>query len=269
MQSLQVFNNGAWNVRTCVYDGAPHFCGHDVAKALGFANPRKAFQDHVFEEDRVRLQDIQGSPPVTLARNEGQAVYLREPGVYALVFGSTKAEAITFKRWVCSEVLPRLRKCYQEQMRAPLCLRNEADLHYKVVQAIRRFYPHALMVAGLGELQNTPERRLDAYRKGYQAGQADLLILNHHKSFNGLAIELKNPKGSGKLSGRQAESLENYRQAGFQTIVSDDYDNILLTVFEYMQNVRICCNMCGRKFKTNETLTRHCAKFHRTCAESE
>ena len=40
MQSLQVFNSGAWNVRTRVCDEIPYFCGHDVAKALGFANPR-------------------------------------------------------------------------------------------------------------------------------------------------------------------------------------------------------------------------------------
>ena len=150
MQSIQAFNNGVWNVRTRVCGETPYFCGHDIAKALGFANPRKAFQDHVFEEDRLRLQDIQPSLPGTLVRNEGQSVYLKEPGVYALIFGSTKPEARAFKKWVCQDVLPHLRKQYQEQLRAPLSLRNESDLHHKVVQAIRRFWPHALLVAGLG-----------------------------------------------------------------------------------------------------------------------
>ena len=265
MQSLQIFKNGAWNVRTHVSNDVAYFGGHDVAKALGFANPRKAFKDHVFEEDRVRMQDIQPSLPVTLARNEGQTVYLKEAGVYALIFGSNKPEAREFKKWVCSEVLPRLRRHYQEQMRAPLCLRNESDLHNKVVQTIRRFWPHALMCAGLGELQDTPEKRMHAWRSGYLGGQPDILILNNHKTYNGFAIELKNPKGSGKLTDKQFCVLGKYRQSGFQTICCDDYDVIMHEIFNYFQDIRLICEMCGHKFKSQQTLQRHCSKFHKCC----
>lgn len=261
MQALQIFTEGSWSIRTQVSHETPYFCGHDIAKALGYANPRKAFQDHVFEEDRLRLQDIKGSLPVTLARNERQAVYLKEPGVYALIFGSTKAEARDFKKWVCQEVLPRLRKHYQEQ--AVLHLRSETDLHYKVVQAIRRLFPQALMTAGLGELQDSPEKRIDAWRKGYQAGTPDILIHNGHKSYNGLAIELKNPKGTGKASEKQLGCLGNYRSAGFLVEINDDYDCVLLTIFKYMQDTRLICESCGHKFKTNETLGKHRKCFHK------
>ena len=42
---------------------------------------------------------------------------------------------------------------------------NETDLHYKVVDMIRRFYPDSILAAGLGENQDTEDKRLDSYRK--------------------------------------------------------------------------------------------------------
>ena len=38
---------------------------------------------------------------------------------------------------------------------------NETDLHYKVVDLTRRYYPHTILVAGLGENQDTGYKRLD------------------------------------------------------------------------------------------------------------
>ena len=266
MQSLQVFNNGAWNVRTHVCNEVAYFNAKDVAKALEYKNPREAVRDHVFPEDRSKLQDLMGSvalPPLSYQKKT--SVYITEPGVWALIFSSQQEEARAFKRWLCSEVLPRLRKQYQEQMRAPLSLRNESDLHHKVVQAIRRFWPHAILVAGLGELQDTPEKRMFAWRSGYIGGQPDILILNNHKSYNGFAIELKNPRGSGKLSDKQICVLGKYRSAGFQTICSDEYDVLLHELFRYFQDIRLMCDICGRKFKTEQTLHRHCSKFRKCC----
>ena len=266
MQSLQIFNNGVWNVKTHVCNEVPYFNGKDVATALGYTNQRKAIRDHVFEEDRPKLQDLGGNVAFLHPKeDQGHSVYITETGVWALVFGSKKEEAKQFKKWVCSEVLPKLRKQYQEQMRAPLNLRNESDLHQKVVQAIRRFWPDALLIAGLGELQDTAEKRMKAYRCGYQAGQPDIMLLNHHCKYNGFALELKNPKGCGKLSEKQFNLLESYRAAGFLTLASDEYDIILHELIKYFENIRIICEFCGRKFKTVQTLQIHCNKFHKCC----
>ena len=70
---------------------------------------------------------------------------------------------------------------------------NETDLHYKVVDFIRKFYPDSILVAGLGENQDTEDERLDSYKKGYVRGQPDLMVLNYHKDFEGLSIEFKSP----------------------------------------------------------------------------
>ena len=61
MQSIQSFSNGVFDVKTQVKSEVPYFCAKDVAKALGYKNPREAVRDHVFEEDRPKLKDLMGT----------------------------------------------------------------------------------------------------------------------------------------------------------------------------------------------------------------
>ena len=74
---------------------------------------------------------------------------------------------------------------------------NETDLHKKVIDFIRKYYPQAIIIPGLGELQRTPGCRIEAWQKGYKGGQPDILIANQSNDFIGLAIELKTPAGGG------------------------------------------------------------------------
>ena len=55
---------------------------------------------------------------------------------------------------------------------------NETDCRYKVVGLIRRYYPDTILVAGLGENQDTEAKRLDLYKEGYMKGQPDLMVLD-------------------------------------------------------------------------------------------
>ncbi|MGP5360510.1 BRO-N domain-containing protein [Psychrobacter celer] len=87
----KVINNELW------------FAANNLAKMLGFGNPRQAVSTHVETEDVQKLD--------TLTKGGKQAVnFVNESGMYALIFGSTKAEAKRFKHWVTSEVLPQIRK---------------------------------------------------------------------------------------------------------------------------------------------------------------
>ena len=198
-----------------------------------------------------------------IKHNDKQSVYISEPGVYALIFGSKLESTKSFKKWVCQVVLPKLRKEYGMQQKSPLNLRNESELHHKVIHFIRRFFPQALIAASLGELQDTSEKRMDSWRKGYQAGTPDILILNHHAKYNGFAIELKAPNGRGVLSNKQSDCLEQYKRAKYQTLVSDEYDVLLLELVNYFNNTRQCCPHCNKRFKNNETLAKHLKYFHR------
>ena len=77
---------------------------------------------------------------------------------------------------------------------------NETNLHYKVVDLIRRYYPDSILVGGLGENQDTEDKRLDSYKKGYTRGQPDLMVLDYHKDYKGLCIEFKSPTNNYHVS---------------------------------------------------------------------
>ena len=45
---------------------------------------------------------------------------------------------------------------------------NETDLHYKVVDLIRKYYPDSILVVCLGKNQDTEDKRPDSYKKRLQ-----------------------------------------------------------------------------------------------------
>lgn len=136
-------------------------------------------------------------------------------------------------------------------------MENELELHVKLVEAIRRFYPHALLAICAGELQDTAAKRINMYKKGYLSGTPDILILNKHDTYRGFAIELKTPSGTGRLSENQQAALSQFRRAGFKTLVSNDYDELLHAIFTYFRGVRLICQKCERGFRTQEALEGH------------
>lgn len=105
MEKLQVFNFEKQEVRTLLIDSEPHFVGKDVAKILGYSNPRKAIIDHVDEEDKKDGVTIRDS----IGRKQ-TPILLNESGLYSLILSSKLPTAKKFKRWVTSEVLPAIRK---------------------------------------------------------------------------------------------------------------------------------------------------------------
>lgn len=98
----RVFENEEFRqVRTIVENGEVLFCGADVAKALGYANSRKALIDHckgVTKRDTLTTGGMQ------------QLSFIPEGDVYRLVVHSRLETAVRFERWVFDEVLPTLRK---------------------------------------------------------------------------------------------------------------------------------------------------------------
>lgn len=120
-----------------------------------------------------------------------------------------------FQDWVFSKVLPFIRKygmykLFDNPNNHMIMIGNESDLHYKVVDVIRTFYPKSLLVAGLGENQDTSNKRLDSYKKGYMKGQPDLMVLNYHKDYKGLCIEFKSPTNIYRVSDEQKEMKKRY-----------------------------------------------------------
>ena len=237
--------------------GETYLKGLDIAKALGYSKPKKAIKRNVDEEFKSTLRDLKG---VHLEGGQPETIYITEPGFYALVLKSNLETAREFQKWVFSSVLPTLRKHGQGKLNPHDLLfkiESEFDLHTKVVAYIRRFYPDALIIAGLGELQDTQNKRIASWRKGYQKGQPDIIIGNPSKRHIGFCIELKTPKGTGSLSKEQGDLLKKYRRNGYRCMVSNDYDLIVREVIEYFKDLRIKCEYCSRGFLSEKSLSSH------------
>ena len=111
-QQLQVFNHEQFgDVRIIEEDGRVLFCGSDVAKALGYANPRKALHDHcrcVTKRDAWVQTGTKsdGTPAMRLNSTN----FIPEGDVYRLITHSKLPAAERFEKWVFDEVLPTIRK---------------------------------------------------------------------------------------------------------------------------------------------------------------
>ena len=131
-------------------------------------------------------------------------------------------------------------------------IENEYDLHTKVVRFIRQFYPEVLMTVELGENQDTKDKRIKSFKKGYTKGQPDLMVQNLHKHYDGLWIEFKTPQCNGIITDQQKQLIERYEENGYKCIVSNDYNLITKEL-----------NDCRQKFISKKTLSRHVKYFCR------
>ena len=100
--NIQIFENKNFgSIRTEEINSKIYFCGSDVAKALGYSNPRKAIIDHckgVTKRDTPTNSGIQ------------KMSFISEGDVYRLIASSKLPTAQKFESWVFDEVLPTIRK---------------------------------------------------------------------------------------------------------------------------------------------------------------
>ena len=190
----------------------------------------KAIRNHIDEEDKFK-------GPAKTAECWQLSFFVNESGFYSLVLSPKLETAKKFKHRVTSQVLLSIRKCGQYKLfdnpyNKMIMTGNETDLHYKVVDLIRRYYPDTILVAGLGENQDTDDKRLDSYKKGYTRGQPDLMVLNYHKDYKGLCIEFKSPTNNYYVSEAQKEMEKKYLDNGYAFVLSKYYDKISKNIHE-------------------------------------
>ena len=177
----------------------PWFEGKELATLLGYKNANDAIIKYVDEEDKISRRGV-------LRSRVYWCTFLNESEMYSLILRSKLDAAKKFKRWVTKDVLPSIRKqgfynslaaVFNNRNNNVFKIENEYDLHTNVIGYIKKFYPNALLIAGLCELQDTDNKRIKSFCKGYQKRQPDLIITNLHKHYSGLCIEFKTPKNNG------------------------------------------------------------------------
>lgn len=102
MNELQIFANEKFgSVRIIEENGKVLFCGSDVAKALGYAVPRKALFDHC--KGVLKRNTLTNG-------GEQEMSFIPEGDVYRLITHSKLPEAERFEVWLFETVLPSIRK---------------------------------------------------------------------------------------------------------------------------------------------------------------
>jgi hypothetical protein len=92
-----------------------------------------------------------------------------------------------------------------------------------------------LIIPGLGENQDSSSKRIDSYRKGYRAGQCDLMLPIRSGRKVGLALELKTPASlQAEASENQKMFLQKLQEQGWEVLVSNCYEDVLFAVRDYM-----------------------------------
>jgi prophage antirepressor-like protein len=109
--TIEIFKNEEFGaVRTVEMNGKPYFAASDVARALGYSNPRDAIARHckgVVKHDGVSITVNQHG---TESQQVAEMSFIPEGDIYRLITHSKLPSAEKFELWVFDEVLPSIRK---------------------------------------------------------------------------------------------------------------------------------------------------------------
>lgn len=106
--------------------GNPWFLAKHIASILKYKNTREATIMHVDDDDKLIYKKLRGRtslPPYKRIQNH--TIFINESGLYSLIFNSRQNEAKKFKKWVTSEVLPKIRKEGYYEMKKSISKRLE------------------------------------------------------------------------------------------------------------------------------------------------
>ena len=108
-------NNHA--IARLVVNGDPWIKAKEVASGLGYANTKQAIIKNVDDDDdKLKMEDlldaecVGGLPERPLDSNDRSAIFINKPSLYSLILRIGKQESKGVKKWVCSEVMPSIKK---------------------------------------------------------------------------------------------------------------------------------------------------------------
>jgi hypothetical protein len=117
-------------------------------------------------------------------------------------------------------------------------LNYEHELQAIVVDYLRQ--TDLLFCASLGGYLDSPAKRIKSYVEGYQKGISDLIIYSPSGDgkYKGLALELKRPIGTGKISKEQVQWLERLEiECDYFCLASNDLVVIIEVLVKYIHGI--------------------------------
>lgn len=102
---IKVFKNDMFGeLEILISNEKEYFPATDVAKLLGYKNPRDAISKHCKKDGVIAVSQN------TTEGNSYQKKYINEGNLYRLIVKSRLPEAGKFEQWVFDEILPTIRK---------------------------------------------------------------------------------------------------------------------------------------------------------------
>lgn len=134
MNNVQPFDFHGVEVRVVEAEGVTWFVAGDVAKAMGYAKPRKAISDHCLKQtyyyNVVKSAPIGGAtpPPIGITLHH-ESLLIPESDIYRLVVKSRLPAAVRFEKWVMEDVLPTIRATgkYEVEQNKELAIPDFSD----------------------------------------------------------------------------------------------------------------------------------------------
>lgn len=105
MHDIEIFRHEVFGEIRVTKDaqGNPLFCASDVAKSLGYKEPKQAVTTYCKSGELVYQPHANGVGGTNIR-------FIKEADLYRLVMKSELPSAEKFQDWVCEEVLPSIRK---------------------------------------------------------------------------------------------------------------------------------------------------------------
>jgi hypothetical protein len=144
--ALTIFEHESFGrVRTLLVDGEPWFVAKDVAKALGYRDTDQAIRNRC--DDKTLAEVPSGE------RGVQSTHIIPEWDMYSLILGSRLPSAKVFKKWVCREVLPAIRKTGSYRFSPDLMLAPKLEDGIRIAKLLGYAGNHAIL-AGVNAVRN-------------------------------------------------------------------------------------------------------------------
>ena len=127
------------NINYFIDNDKIYFKGRDIAKILEYSDLEQSIKKNVDDDDKIVINEKLGiiyksmeefskyQPPLLSDGGDGtkdvilfkenrlnsesfNTIFINESGLYSLILRSNKKEALSFKKWITSEILPSIRK---------------------------------------------------------------------------------------------------------------------------------------------------------------
>ena len=112
--------------------------------------------------------------------------------------------------------------------------RDEENIQIAIVKFLKFKYRNALFTNTLGGIRTSFKQAVKAKQTGYLKGVSDLLILEPNKTYNGLFLEIKTPKG--KLSPTQKDFIDKANKRNYKAIAGYELNECMDIIDKYFNN---------------------------------